>query len=463
MWKKSLPGFIVLLCFSLASLSGCISSSNSPVGPTPSNTSPTTPTVLGLPDLVINDLGLEITPEELCADPPKPYRILVQIKNQGKANAAEFSISMENQPSQQIAALSAGETVDLWFSSKTLQISLQIDPFSQVTEENEANNRIATHLAIPSNLAACSSTPIPRSLFVDPLLTLENHTAKVLAVDFSPDGNLVASGSVDNTLRLWRVDPGNLLRTMRGHPFPVVAVKFSPNGTMLATGSTDGLIRIWRVSDAKLLNEISGHAGRISGLNFSSDGRYLVSSAEDFTVRIWRMSDFRLYQMIDEGMSTITSVTFSPDDQSIAWSETNGALRIRTLAGAWQLVLNFDTLSANVVIYNRAGTRLAAGFSDGSVHIIDIQSSDTIQILRSHAQPVTSLAFTPDEHWLISASQDGTARLWAATEIGFLDTPTLIFSGHSEAIRSISVSPPGDLLASASDDKTVRIWRIPEE
>lgn len=460
---KSIPGLIVLLCFSLACLSGCISSSDTPVGPTPSHTSPATPTPAGLPDLVISDLRLEITPEELCADPPQPYRIVVQVVNQGQADVPGFSITLEGQPTQHVPALPAGEHAEFWFYSQTLEITVEIDPLDRVAEENEANNRIVTRLALPSPLTACASTAVPESIFVEPYITLENHTASVLAVDFSPDGNLVASGSVDNTLRLWRVKPGNLLRTMRGHPFPVSAVKFSPNGAMLATGSTDGIIRIWNVSDARLLKELTGHAGRISGLSFSGDGRYLVSGADDFTVRIWRMSNFSLYQLIDEGMSAITGVKFSPDNLSIAWSEANGTVRIRTLAGSWKLVFNLDGLSAHSLDFHPAGDRLAAGFSNGSIHIIDIASGYSIQILKSHTQPVNCLAFTADGRWLVSGSKDGSARLWSAEEDGLQASPRQIFSGHSDAIRCISLSPDGKLLASGSEDETVRLWRLPTE
>lgn len=462
-WKRFLQSCIVLFVFLLPGLSGCITGGGTPPGPTPSNTSLPTATPTGLPDLLISDLRLEITPEELCTNPATPYNILIQVKNQGQTDAGPFALAMQEQPSQQIASLPAGESAEFRFTSNTLEIAVQVDLLSQVVEENEANNRIFTHLALPSPPPACASTPAPRSLFVGPLLTLEGHTARVLSVDFSPDGNLVASGSVDNTLRLWRVKPGNLLRTMRGHPFPVVSLKFSPNGALLATGSTDGILRIWRVSDARLLQEIGGHAGRITSLSFSGDGKYLVSCAEDFTVRVWRMSDYRLYQMIDEGMSSITSVAFSPDNQNIAWSETNGTVRIRTLAGAWKLVLAFDGISANSVAYHPSGDRLAVGFSDGSIRIIDSASGEIVQFLKSHTLALTRVVFSPDGRWLVSASLDGTTRLWAAAKNGYQESPALIFSGHIGAVRSISISPSGALLSSGADDNTVRLWQIPGE
>ena len=71
--------------------------------------------------------------------------------------------------------------------------------------------------------------------------------AWVRSVVFSPDGQLLASGSWDNTVRLWRVRDGALLRTLKGHTAWVFSVVFSPDGRLLASGSGDGTVRLWGV------------------------------------------------------------------------------------------------------------------------------------------------------------------------------------------------------------------------
>jgi WD40 repeat protein len=78
------------------------------------------------------------------------------------------------------------------------------------------------------------------------LCSLEGHTNNVQSVVFSPDGQLVATGSSDGTIKLWQVSDGKLLQTIQGQA-EVLSVDFSPDGTVLAAGSKNGLIRLFGI------------------------------------------------------------------------------------------------------------------------------------------------------------------------------------------------------------------------
>lgn len=451
----------MLFLLFLGSLAGCISGNKLTASPYPSATHQATPTPEILPDLSLGNIRLEITPEELCESDLGTYRILIEIVNQGEKDANLFAVSINNQPLMNVRALAAGETHELWIISPDLDISIYIDSLAQVSESNERNNRFTTSLSLPNKQAVCGSFTGEDSPFLDPLFTLDGHTGKVLSLAFSPDGNLVASGSTDNTLRLWRVVQGSLLRTMRGHPFPVLAVDFSPDGTILVTGSTDGLVRLWRVSDGRLLKELSGHAGRVIHLDFSADGRFFVSAGDDFTVRIWRMLDYRQVQTIDEGMSEITDLSFSPDSQSIAWSEINGTVRIRSLSGNWLHIFKDTLLAAKAITFDTSGDRLIVGYADGSIRLWDTETGKTIQVLKSHTLPITAIDFSPNGEWLASAYKDGTIHVWYRQENLFSTTPNFVLQGHTDEINSLCFSPSNTTLASGSDDDTIRIYQIP--
>ncbi|HOL24645.1 MAG TPA: peptidase C14, partial [Candidatus Hydrothermia bacterium] len=81
--------------------------------------------------------------------------------------------------------------------------------------------------------------------------TFEGHENGITSVCFSPDGNYIASGSYDETIKLWEVSTGKLVRTFEGHENGITSVCFSPDGKYIASGSWDGTIRLWDVKSGK--------------------------------------------------------------------------------------------------------------------------------------------------------------------------------------------------------------------
>ena len=121
--------------------------------------------------------------------------------------------------------------------------------------------------------------------------TLVGHTEGVTSVVFSPDGETLASASLDHTIKLWRVSDGSNIRTLSGHTEWVENIAFSPDGQMLASSSYDKTIRLWKVSDGSAIRTLTGHDATVNSVAFSPDGQTLVSGSDDKTVKLWRVSD----------------------------------------------------------------------------------------------------------------------------------------------------------------------------
>jgi len=148
--------------------------------------------------------------------------------------------------------------------------------------------------------------------------TLSGHTDDVYSVAFSPDAEVLASGSRDNTIKLWRVPNGSLIRTLTGHTDWVYSVAFSPGGQMLGSGSRDDTIKLWRVSDGSLIRTLREHSDWILSVAFSPDGEMLASGSADATIKLWRVSDGSLSRTLTGHTVDVRSVTFSPDGQLLA-------------------------------------------------------------------------------------------------------------------------------------------------
>lgn len=431
----------------------------------PTVLSPQSPTDTArlLPDLVIRGVTVLSDSPNGCPGPNQTLRTIVQVENIGKASAGQFVVKLDNDQQLVHNGLAAGQTLALTFPGYDSFPEILVDATSLVVESDESNNQYFHALELPTPALQCAFTPTPEIAPQEAKIVLEGHSAEVLSVAFSPDGKTIASGSIDDTLRLWSVNQARLIRTMQGHAFPIWQVKFSPNGTTLFTGSTDGVIRVWQVSSGILIGSFKGHIGRITGLDVSKDGKWLVSSAEDFTVRIWRLPNGAPVQVIDEGMAGITCVLFTPDSQAVAWGEDNGTIRVRTLRGAWLQVLKNTSQPVTSLDISTDGKSLAAGYADGLIRIWGVQDGELIQTLPESQAAVTSLVFSTDGKWLISASKDNTLRIWQFDGSQFLPLPVRILTGHAGPVNSVDFSPYGGWIVSGSDDHTVRLWKLPGE
>ena len=279
---------------------------------------------------------------------------------------------------------------------------------------------------------------------------LTGHTDEVSSVVFSPDGRTLASGSWDNTIRLWDVATGTVQQTLSDE---VSSVVFSPDGRTLASGSWDNTIRLWDVATGTVQQTLTGHTDGVSSVVFSPDGRTLASGSWDNTIRLWDVATGTLKQTLTHP-HIVFSVVFSPDGRTLAsgswlkirlWDVATGTLK-QTLTGHAGFVFS--------VVFSPDGQTLASGSGDATVRLWDVATETLQHTLTGHTGHVFSVVFSPDGQTLASGSEDGTIRFWD----GATGTLQHTLTGHMRRVFSVVFSPDGQTLASGSWDNTIRLW-----
>lgn len=153
------------------------------------------------------------------------------------------------------------------------------------------------------------------------------HDMNIGMVAFSPDGKLVATVCADKKLHLWETATGNKVREIEHAAVPY-CVAFSPDGSQLLTGTggeligpvqglaitpiEDNSLRLWDVESGKLIREMKGHTHVVFSVAFSPDGKRAVSGSFDHSVRLWDVERGEELSSI-EGKGWVTKVLFSSD------------------------------------------------------------------------------------------------------------------------------------------------------
>jgi WD40 repeat protein len=282
--------------------------------------------------------------------------------------------------------------------------------------------------------------------------SLAGHTGRVLCVAFSPDNLLLASGSHDQTIKLWDVARGKECAMLQGHTGPVRAVAFSPDGQRLASGGDDQAVRIWEVDTGQERFICQRHTGPVRTVAFSPDGQTLASISYDQSIRLWDVGTGKERCTLQGHRDRVLCLAFSAAgrtlvsgsfDQTVKMWDIDSEVEQQTLPVSGGAVFA-------VALSPDAGTLATAS---ATLQVWDLETGKVRRTLVGHRGAVHCLAFRQDGHLLASGGADRSVRLWdpATGEL------RRSFSGHRGPVTWVAFSPHGLLLASASVDQTIKL------
>ena len=290
------------------------------------------------------------------------------------------------------------------------------------------------------------------------LVVQTGHSQSVTSVAFSPDGRTLASGSSDNTIKLWEVATGRELRTFSGHLRFVTAVVFTDDGRTLASASWDKTVKLWDVTTGRELRTLAGHSSYIDSLAFTADGRKLASGSDDKTIKLWDVATGQEVKTLAGHASLVTSLSFSGDGKTLASGSGDKTVKLWDVANGRQLhTLNGHSQFVTTVAVNVDGKTVASGSRDKTIKLWDVATGRQLRTLSGPTGFVRSVAFSPNAPTLASASEDATIRLWDMTT----GRETARLTGHSRGVTTVAFSVDGKTLASGGADKTIKLWQMP--
>ncbi len=313
--------------------------------------------------------------------------------------------------------------------------------------------------------------------------TFIGHYDGVWSVNFDSDGEILASASADNTVKLWNVK--ETPQAFGGGNSSIFDISFSSKDQTIASASECKIVKLWyRNGEVKTelidpnLSQLPdpqcdertkrSHTEKVRGVAFSPDGTKIATASGDCTVKLWKSKGNLLGTLIDSAIKpkgktcsdksshkySVLGVAFSPDGKMIASASADNTIKIWDSGdGHWIKTLEGHTDSVYRVRFSPNGNTLASASADKTIKLWNPNTGELLNTLTGHKNLVKDVNFSPDGKRIVSASHDQTIKIW--NKQGKL-LKTLY--GHSGEVESVSFSSDSQMIASGSQDHTIKIW-----
>jgi WD40 repeat protein len=318
--------------------------------------------------------------------------------------------------------------------------------------------------------------------------------SSITALAISPDSRwLVAVGGDDGTLRRWDLtveDPASNPVVLRGRQNSIAALAISPDNRWLITGDRGNTARLWDftikdptidpvvlASEEKLTKAVGLEKG-ITSVAVSQDNHWLVTGSAQSAARLWDLTSNRpaANPVVLRGHDdSITAAAISPDNHWVltgSWDSTARLWNLKTKDPASNpVVLRGHKMGVNEVAISSDNHWVVTGSQDDTARLWDLTAKEPATnpiVLVGHEKGgkavgiekgITSLAISANNHWLVTGSEDHTARLWDLTAKDPAANP-VVLRGHEKGVSRVAISPDNRWVVTGSLDQTARLWDL---
>ena len=243
--------------------------------------------------------------------------------------------------------------------------------------------------------------------------TFSERGSKVPAVTFVGDGSRILAGFGTGAAGVWNRGTGRLLMTLSGHTDPVTAVAASPRGDRYLTGSLDKTVILWDAATGRAIRTLRWHSAPINQVTFSPDGRRALTTSWDNAAMMWDVeSGSRLRAFQSSMFFGVPTAAFSPDGRRVITGSLDRRAAIWDAETGDRLVDLGAPVLVKDVDASDDGRHVAVGTVAGEIKHYDAGTGRKLHEFRRGSAAVNAVRFTARGRFLLSAQEDGTARLW---------------------------------------------------
>ncbi|KAJ3047704.1 hypothetical protein HK097_011286 [Rhizophlyctis rosea] len=271
------------------------------------------------------------------------------------------------------------------------------------------------------------------------------HTDSVSAIGFSNDGQYVASAGLDGKVIVHNVSNGQHVVTLEG-PTEITWLEWHPRGPIVLVGSEDATIWMWQVPSGNCMGVLTGHGESVTCGQFTPDGKTIVSGSSDGSFAVWNPKTATAQLRIGSEDARFHSAPIT--------ALADGSARLVHL-GNGRILASLDghTDSVETIGFCNTMPWAATGSVDGTISIWDVTTMQIRSTLR-HDDAVTKVIWHETAPLLTSASTDKTVRVWDARTGECLK----VWRGHQAPIMDLAITRDGNRAVTASDDGTALVF-----
>jgi serine/threonine protein kinase len=287
--------------------------------------------------------------------------------------------------------------------------------------------------------------------------TLSGHTGPVWSVAISPDGQTVATGGDDSTVRLWGLSTGQQEAVLPGQHNHVAEVAFAHSGKFLLSGDSDGVLHRWDVAMRKETGSYPHHGGSVRALVISPDDTTVAVPGSQ-AIELWdlRAGTVRL-SLVGPG-ATVTALAYAPDGKTLAVGDSNGFIQFwDTISGSAGARFQAEPQGVRALAYLSGGEVLvSAGTGARDVKLWKVGTQEMLQVLPETQNGIVALAIDPEGALIAAGCRDGMVQIWRLSTGNRLAS----WQAHQGDVMGVAFSPNGRTLATASRDRLAKLWDL---